>query len=77
MGSGAPSALALGLIAGLGQFVTVVGPMAATIPGLLAAAGAGLETFICAAVVYLAGSQLEANVATPFMLRQMASCRWP
>ncbi|MDR3510411.1 MAG: AI-2E family transporter [Caulobacteraceae bacterium] len=69
---GVPSAFALGLIAGLGQFVPVVGPLAATVPGLLAAAGLGVDTFIWAAVVYLAGSQFEANLVTPFMLRQMA-----
>lgn len=69
---GTPSALALGLIAGLGQFVPVVGPLAATVPGLLAALGLGLDTFVWTAIVYFAGAQIEANVVTPFMLREMA-----
>jgi len=67
-----PSAFALGLIAGLGQFVPVVGPMAAAVPGLLAAAGVGTETFFWTAVVYLAAAQFEANVVSPLALRQMA-----
>jgi predicted PurR-regulated permease PerM len=70
--AGVPSPFALGMIAGLGQFVPVVGPMAATIPGLLAALAAGPETFAWAAMVYLGAAQLEANVITPLMLRQMA-----
>lgn len=69
---GAPSALALGLIAGLGQFVPVVGPMAATVPGLLVSAGVGLDTFLWTAAVYVAASQFEANFITPLVLRQMA-----
>lgn len=70
--AGVPSPLALGVIAGLGQFVPVIGPMAATIPGLLAALAAGPQTFGWAVVVYVAASQLEANLFTPLMLRQMA-----
>jgi predicted PurR-regulated permease PerM len=70
--AGVPSPVALGMIAGLGQFVPVVGPMAATIPGLLAGLAAGPETFAWAAVVYLGAAQLEANVFTPLILRQMA-----
>jgi predicted PurR-regulated permease PerM len=69
--SGVPSPIALGVIAGLGQFVPVIGPMAATLPGLLAAAGAGWEPLAWAAVTYLAASQFEANVVTPIILRRM------
>ena len=68
---GTPSPLALGVLAGLAQFIPVVGPMAATIPGLIVAGGAGADTFIWTAVVYLAASQVEANVITPLVLRQM------
>lgn len=69
--AGVPSPLALGVVAGLGQFVPVVGPMAATIPGLIVAGGESGQTFFWAAVVYLAASQFEADVITPLVLRQM------
>lgn len=68
---GVPSPLALGVLAGLGQFVPVVGPMAATLPGLIVAAGAAPETLAWTAAIYLGASQFEANVVTPLLLRQM------
>lgn len=44
--AGVPSAAALGLIAGLGQLVPVVGPMVAPLPGLLVALEAGPQTLL-------------------------------
>lgn len=70
--AGVPSPLALGMIAGLGQFVPVVGPMVATIPGLLAALAEGPQVLGWACVVYFGAMELEANVITPLVLRQMA-----
>jgi len=69
--TGVPSPFALGVLAGLAQFVPVVGPMAATLPGLIVAASAGPETLAWTAAVYLGASQFEANVVTPLLLRQM------
>lgn len=69
--AGVPSPVALGVMAGLAQFVPVVGPMAATVPGLIVAASQGPEVLAWTAVVYLAASQFEANVMTPLLLRQM------
>lgn len=69
--AGVPSPLALGVVAGLGQFVPVVGPMVSMIPGLIIAAGAGWETLAWTAVVYVGAMQAEANVITPLVLRQM------
>ena len=69
--AGVPSPLALGVLAGLGQFVPVVGPMVSTIPGFILAAGAGWETLFWTAVVYVGAMQLEANLFTPLVLRQM------
>jgi len=69
--AGVPSPFALGVLAGLAQFVPVVGPMAATLPGLIVAASAGPETLALTAAVYLGASQFEANVVTPLVLRQM------
>lgn len=68
---GVPSPLALGVLAGLAQFVPVVGPWAATVPGLILAAAQGPQTFAWATVIYLGSSQFEANVVTPLLLRQM------
>lgn len=70
--AGVPSPLALGALAGLAQFVPVVGPMAAAIPGLLVAASAGWPTLAWSGLVYFLASQLEANLFTPFVLRSLA-----
>lgn len=70
--AGVPSAAALGIIAGLGQFVPVIGPMAAAIPGLLVALEVSPQTLMWAGAVYLLSVQLEANVFTPLVLRQLA-----
>jgi predicted PurR-regulated permease PerM len=70
--AGTPTPLGLGLLAGVGQFVPVVGPMAAALPGLTIALTQGTETFIWAGIVYLGAAQLEANLITPLVLRQMA-----
>ncbi|WP_293351115.1 AI-2E family transporter [Phenylobacterium sp.] len=69
--AGVPSPLALGVLAGLAQFVPVVGPWAATLPGLIVAAAQGPQTLAWAAAIYLGASQFEANVVTPLLLRQM------
>lgn len=69
--AGIPSPLALGVLAGIAQFVPVVGPWAATLPGLIVAAAQGPQSLAWAATIYLATSQFEANVVTPLLLRQM------
>jgi predicted PurR-regulated permease PerM len=69
--AGVPSPMALAVLAGLAQFVPVIGPWTAAVPGLIVAAAAGPHTFAWAAAVYLGASQFEANVATPLLLRQM------
>jgi len=71
--AGVPSPLALGVLAGLGQFVPVVGPAAAMIPGLIIAGAQGADTTIWAVVVYVGAMQVEANVITPLLLRQMVA----
>lgn len=69
--AGVPSPLALGVLAGLAQFVPVIGPWAATVPGLIVAAAQGPQTLAWAGAIYLGSSQFEANVMTPLLLRQM------
>ncbi|WP_296595377.1 AI-2E family transporter [Phenylobacterium sp.] len=69
--AGIPSPLALGALAGVAQFVPVIGPWVATLPGLILAAAQGPQAFAVTGAIYLGASQFEANVVTPLVLRQM------
>lgn len=64
---GLPLALSLGLLTGVLEFVPVIGPFAAAIPGVLLGFAKGPETALYAALVYLVVQQLEGNVLTPLM----------
>jgi predicted PurR-regulated permease PerM len=70
---GAPAPLALGLISGLAQFVPIVGPIASAAPGLVLAATGGTEMVLLTLGLYLGVSQLEANLITPLVQRNVAS----
>ena len=70
---GVPSALALGMVSGLAQFVPIVGPVVSAGPGLLLAAVSGWQTLIWALVIYVGVSQLESNFITPMVQRSIAS----
>lgn len=71
--AGVPSPLALGLVAGVGQLLPVVGPWLAAAPGLIIALAQGPQTLGWAFAVYAVTTQVEANFVTPLVLRQMAS----
>lgn len=75
--AGVPSAIALGLFAGLAQFVPLVGPIASAVPGLILAASVGPETLVWALVVYVGVQQFESNLLTPIVERRMASLPIP
>jgi predicted PurR-regulated permease PerM len=64
---GIPAPLALGLLAGLAEFVPLVGPIAAAVPALLLAAGGGYEMMLWTAGLYLIVQQVESNVITPLI----------
>ncbi|BCJ90305.1 AI-2E family transporter [Terrihabitans soli] len=64
---GIPAPLALGLLAGLAEFVPLVGPIAAAVPALLLAMGGGIETMLWTAALYLLVQQVESNVITPLI----------
>lgn len=64
---GIPSALALGLIAGLLEFVPVVGPIAAAVPAVLLAMLVGWEESLMVAGLYFAIQQVEGYVITPLV----------
>ncbi|HYH19970.1 MAG TPA: AI-2E family transporter [Azospirillum sp.] len=68
--AGVPSPLALGLLAGLAEFVTFVGPLVAGAIILIAALAKGTTTLIWAFVAVVAIQQLESNVITPLVQRR-------
>jgi predicted PurR-regulated permease PerM len=70
---GVPAPVALGLASGLAQFVPIVGPIASAAPGLLVAATGGLQPLLLTLVLYVGVSQLEANLITPLVQRNVAS----
>jgi predicted PurR-regulated permease PerM len=63
----------LGLLAGLAQFVPVIGPLIAAGPGILLAFSVSPETALWTGVVYLAASQIEANLIFPLIQKRAVS----
>lgn len=70
---GVPAFFALALIAGLAQFVPLVGPVIAAGPGVLLALTVGVDTALWTGVVYLAASQIEANLIYPVIQKRAVS----
>lgn len=70
---GVPLSMSLGLLAGLLEFVPVVGPIVATIPGVLIAFSKGPETAFYVLLLYIAVQQIESNVLTPLVQRWAVS----
>ena len=66
---GVPSALALGLFAGLAEFVPVVGPIVSAVPGLLLALPEGNTTVLWVLALYVVIQQFESNVIVPIIQR--------
>lgn len=66
---GVPLALSLAVLAGLLEFVPVIGPIVAAVPGLLLAFSHGPTTALYAAIVYVVVQQIESNVITPLVQR--------
>lgn len=70
---GVPSALALGLLAGLGEFVPLVGAVLTAIPALLAASSQGASTVLYVLILYLVIQQIEGNLIMPLVQESMVS----
>jgi predicted PurR-regulated permease PerM len=70
---GVPSALTLGILAGLLEFVPFLGPIAAAIPALLLAATLGVETLLWTLGFYLFLQQLEGNLIQPMVQKRAVS----
>lgn len=66
---GLPGYLALGLLAGLAEFVPMVGPIFAAIVALLLALTQGPEVVLWTLLLYLVVQQLESNLLVPLIAR--------
>lgn len=65
-----PSALALGFLAGLSEFVPIVGPVLGAVPALLLALSEGGNTVFWVLGLYLAVQQIESNLIMPLVQRE-------
>lgn len=70
---GLPSPLALGLFAGLGEFVPIIGPLIALVPAALVAIGEGGPVIWWTIGLYILVQQIEGNLLTPLLQERMAS----
>ena len=68
---GLPSPLALGVIAGLAEFVPYIGPLIAAVPAILVASTQGFNAVLWTAIAYLAIHQIEGNLVVPLIQRQL------
>jgi predicted PurR-regulated permease PerM len=64
---GVPSALALGVIAGLLEFVPLIGPIAAAVPAVLVALGEGATLALWVVALYVVLQQLEGVLIVPIV----------
>lgn len=70
---GLPSGLALGLIAGAGEFIPFVGSFIALIPALLLASTQGPEMMFWVLVCFVAVQQFQGNVIMPLVQQRMVN----
>jgi predicted PurR-regulated permease PerM len=70
---GLPAPLALGLLAGLAEFVPIVGAIVSAIPGLLLAGTQGPDTLMWTLLFYVAAHQFEGHVLIPLIQRRVVS----
>jgi predicted PurR-regulated permease PerM len=64
---GVPSALALGLIAGVTEFVPIIGPVIGAIPALLLAFTQDWNTVVWTLAVFVVVQQIESNIIMPLV----------
>lgn len=70
---GVPSALALGVVAGVAEIVPYAGPIIAAIPGLLIALVAGPQTALWTLFLYVAIQQIEGTLIMPMIQKRAVS----
>jgi predicted PurR-regulated permease PerM len=68
---GLPSAPALGLIAGLFEFIPYIGPVLGAIPGVLVAMTQDLDTVLWTIAAYTLIQQVEGHLIAPLISREM------
>ena len=68
-----PSAAALGLLAGLSEFIPYIGPTAAMVPALGLAATKGSGPVVGALVTYAVVRLIQTNFITPFVQQRVIS----
>ena len=68
-----PLPFALGVLTGLSVFVPYIGPMAATIPGLLLALSVSPTLAFWAAIIYAVSFFIEGNLTQPLIQRWAVS----
>jgi predicted PurR-regulated permease PerM len=66
---GIPAAIALGVIAGILEFIPIVGPILAAFPAIFVALTVSPMTAVWVTVFYLVIQQVESNVLTPVVMR--------
>jgi predicted PurR-regulated permease PerM len=71
--AGVPSAFALGFIAGLAEFVPIIGPILAAIPIALVAGTQGWDTLLWAIAIVILVQQVESNLITPLIADRIAT----
>jgi len=67
---GLPSALALGFMAGIAEFIPILGPILAAAPAILVAFSEDRETLFWVIGLFLLVQQLESYVITPLVQRK-------
>src|SRR6185312_8601640 len=70
---GVPAAGALGVFAGLAEFVPLLGPIMAAIPALIFASSGGVYEIAGTLAIYLAIHAFEGNLLQPLLQRGMTS----
>lgn len=68
---GVPLPLVLGLIAGLSEFIPIIGPWIGAVPGILLAFSVDAQTALYTAILYVVIQQLESNIMTPLIQQHM------
>lgn len=68
---GIPAPFALGLIAGILEFVPIAGPVLAAIPAIALALIISPELAIWVVIAFIAVQQLESNLLTPLVMREI------
>ncbi len=68
---GVPLALVLGIIAGLSEFIPIIGPWIGAVPGVLLAFSVDSQTVLYTVIFYIVIQQIESNILSPLIQQRM------